>query len=136
VVAADPVQTPVDAAPVPAVPSEPTAAPAKPASKPSTPPKAKPAASRPSTKPSEPTPVGPPVDVHFRLEEGIQAAELKIAGTTVKIDKRFQSRVPAGKHAVKWRVDGGEWKSGSVVLGTGHEWKIFVGPAAVRAVKL
>ncbi|HET6582892.1 MAG TPA: protein kinase [Nannocystaceae bacterium] len=150
VVAADPVPPPVDSAPAESAPAEsapvadasdePAPPPAKPTpAKPAAAPKPKPSANRSSTtpvKPSEPTPTGPPVGVHFRLEDGLESVELKIAGSTVKIAPRFQSRVPAGKHAVKWRVNDGPWKNGSVVLGPGHEWKIFVGASTVRAVQM
>jgi hypothetical protein len=81
-------------------------------------------------------PAGAPVTVHFRLEGGIDYAEVKIAGVLMPIDKRFDSRVASGEHMVKWRLRDGNWKSGSIVLGTGAEWKIWVSPTRVRAEKL
>ncbi len=138
---------PVDPAPADAkaspAPIEPVAAdatpsevPAKPAAAPTTAPR-RPGAARPTTPPKpEPAPAGPPVGVHFRLEGGIDYAEVKMAGTEFKIDKRLQSRVSSGKHSVKYRVRDGEWKKGSVTLGAGGEWKIWVSPTSVRAEKL
>jgi hypothetical protein len=135
--------TPSEPAPVEATPTE--AAPAEVASTdvappakatPATTPK-RPGAARPTTTPRpEPTPAGPPVGVHFRLEGGIDYAEVKLAGSEFKIDKRLQSRVPSGKHSLKYRVRDGEWKKGSVVLGASGEWKIWVGPNGVRTEKL
>jgi hypothetical protein len=129
--------TPTEAAPVEVAtevaPTE-VAPPAK--ATPATTPK-RPGAARPTTPPKpEPTPAGPPVGVHFRLEGGIDYAEVKLAGNEFKIDKRLQSRVPSGKHSVKYRVRDGEWKKGSVVLGASGEWKIWVGPNGVRTEKL
>jgi hypothetical protein len=123
----------------PAIEPPSTAASTTPASKPSssTSSPKKPAASKPSTSPKpEPTPAGAPVTVHFRLEGGIDYAEVKIAGVLMPVDKRFDSRVASGEHTVKWRLRDGKWKSGRIVLGTGAEWKIWVSPTRVRAEKL
>jgi len=127
-----------DVVPTPSIPEPttptPTTAPAK---VPKASPTKKPAASRPSTpaKP-EPTPTGAPVMVHLRLADGIDAAEVKIAGVVMKVAPRFQSRVASGKHTVKWRIGDGSWKSATVVLGAGSEWKLWISPTGVRAEKL
>ena len=126
------------AAPTPSepVPAEPTPTEVAPPAKATTTPK-RPGAARPTTPPKpEPPPAGPPVGVHFRLEGGIEYAEVKLAGSEFKIEKRLQSRVPSGKHSVKYRVRDGEWKKGSVVLGATGEWKIWVSPNGVRTEKL
>jgi hypothetical protein len=152
-VVAGPSLAPVDAAPKPAsAPVEPTPAPI--AAQPTAPASAEPStpASTPAPKPvepkraedrrsttppkPEPAPTGPPVSVHYRLEGGLEYAEVKIGGVLMKLDPRYDSKLPSGKHSVKWRERDGRWKSGSVVIGAGGEWKIWVGPAGVRAEKL
>jgi hypothetical protein len=141
----EPAATPIEPATPAVVPTAPADVAPSPASTPASPAATKPTsttkkpgASKPSVTPSkpEPAPTGAPVSVHFRLEGGLEYAEVKIGGVLMKIEKRFQSRVASGKHTVSWRVRDGKWKSSKLMLDPGAEWKIWVGSSGVRAEKL
>ncbi|MBX7082043.1 MAG: protein kinase [Nannocystaceae bacterium] len=126
---------PSEPTPAPAsepTPSKPTAPSKPPASKS---PSSKPPASKPpSSKPEPESPAGPPVLVHFRLESGLAGADVRIAGRIVSVRPHYDTKIPSGRHAVKWRANVGDaWSSaGTVELGDSGEWKLFVGPSGAK----
>jgi serine/threonine protein kinase len=126
---------PLPGATTPVAPSEPApkpAAPSKPASKS---PASKPPASKPpASKPEPESPAGLPVLVHFRLESGLPGADVKIAGRVISVRPHYDTRIPSGRHAVKWRANAGDpWSSaGTIELGDSGEWKLFVGPGGAK----
>jgi serine/threonine protein kinase len=151
-VAAVAVDAPVDPAPEPAPEPDPAPAPSKTTAEPTPTPKPTPAAKpTPSTKPTQPAkpatttpkpkPDDPPatkVIVRFRLEGGLTGADVKLGSLVIPVRPHYDTTVPSGTYAAKWRADPGDkWKSaGKVVLGTTGEWKFFIGPSGARASKL
>jgi hypothetical protein len=98
----------------------PTPEPASPAPK-ATP---KPAASSPTQR-NEPS--GPPVTVHFRLQE-IDAAYVRLNNREYSVTPRHTARLPSGSYSVRWRRDKSEsWKRAKAVnIGPDVEWLIRV----------
>ena len=82
---------------------------------------AKPAA----TKTAKPAPEleGPAVIVRFRLEGGLDGADVKLGSLVIKVRPRYDAPVSAGKYSAKWRANpDAAWKSaGNVVIGDSGE---------------
>jgi predicted Ser/Thr protein kinase len=125
---AEQVEAEAEAAPEPA--PEPEPEPEPPAPEPAPKPKASPSKSPPSastpTKREEPS--GPPVTVHFRLQD-IDAAYVRLNGKQFSVTPRHTTRLPSGTYTVRWRRSPNEsWKRAkSMNIGPDVEWVIRVG---------
>jgi Protein kinase domain len=95
----------------------------------------KPAAKRPSA-PASPT--GPQVTVHFRLEGGLTAAELKLGTRVIILRAGFDARIASGRYTAKFRLTAAErWRpAGTVEIGPSGEWKLLLGPSGARVVEM
>ncbi len=136
---AEPAAPEPEPAPAPAPPAADEPAPAPPAADPVAKPAArpKPAAAKPKPAATKPEP-GPEVTVRFRLEGGLTEADVKLGSRIIAVRPHYDTRVNAGKYAVKWRPNvSSPWKSGgTAVIGTTGEWKFFIGPKGVRVGQL
>jgi hypothetical protein len=106
--------------PTPAAKPEPVAA--------SSAPKAEP---KPETK-SEPKKVKGTATVHLRTS-GVAGIDIKLGSKVYSVRPHADVFVPAGKHALRWRVSASsEWSAASsFTFVPGSEWLIKAGPGGV-----
>jgi hypothetical protein len=111
----------------------PTLAPAKAPAKPAV---AKPAVAKPAVaKPAKPAKPAVKPKVKVRIVPMLGKGELQI-GKTVHVvgTASYDLMLPVGKHAVKWRAQGGvAWTDRpALVLSTGYDYLLHVAPTATK----
>ena len=95
-------------------------------------------APRKSARKVEPIAAGPEVTVHFRLEQGLGGADVKLGKHVIAVRPRYDGRIPSGKYAAKFRVaTTDKWRDAGVIeIGASGEWKLLLGPSGARVRKL
>jgi predicted Ser/Thr protein kinase len=81
-----------------------------------------------SSAPQRNEPSGPPVTVHFRLQD-LDAAYVRLNGKQYAVTPRHTARLPSGTYTVGWRRNPNEsWKRArSMNIGPDVEWVIRIG---------